>query len=94
MDAHEAFLTILKQEDITQKALADKMGISYTTLSNTMRRSIPINTLLQVCDALDYAIVLEPKKGNKKERRVVIDSILVQREKGRRKEGVTGSLKV
>ena len=76
MRISDAIKTILKNEHKTQKELSEMLGYPrITTLNTSLRRgNMTTKKIIEICDALDYEIVLRPKSGtNKLERTVILD---------------------
>lgn len=79
MNFREAVKQMIKNEHITQVELAEKMGFKTQAgvSSLLLKKGVSISTLLKVCEATEYEIVLRPKKGsNKAERTLIIDEIV------------------
>ena len=71
MKIKQAVKKILKQENLTQIELSERMGYarSSTVLSSNNPKA---NNLIKMMDALGYEIVLRPKNGSNKVARSVI----------------------
>ena len=82
MNIRDGIKLIIKNErKTTQKDFAKSIGMPYSTYSTSLRvGNITINKLMKILDALDYEIVLRPKKGiDKSSRSIVIDEIVEKR---------------
>lgn len=65
LDYKSAVKEMLKIGGLKQKHLAAMLGFaSQAAVGNIMSRpDITLDTLLRICDALDYNIVLQPKRN-------------------------------
>jgi len=74
MKIKQAVKKILKQENLTQIELSERMGYARSTsLSTVLSSNNPkANNLIKMMDALGYEIVLRPKNGSNKVARSVI----------------------
>ncbi|WP_282144723.1 helix-turn-helix domain-containing protein [Thomasclavelia cocleata] len=74
MKIKQAVKKILKQENLTQVELSERMGYARSTsLSTVLSSNNPkANNLIKMMDALGYEIVLRPKTGKDKVARSVI----------------------
>lgn len=82
MNISDALRTLIREEKkTTQKEFAKSINMPFTTLNTSLRvGNITINKLLKILNALDYEIVLRPKKGiDKSNRSIVIDEIVEKR---------------
>lgn len=75
MKLNEAINSIKEMCNATQKQIIDEIGIKQGAFTTMMKRNnMQVKTLIGIADALDYEVVLRPKKGtNKTERSVIID---------------------
>ena len=76
MNLKEAINKVIKMCNKTQKEVAEDIGTSQGALSTMLvRNNMQVSTLIKICEAMDYEVVLRPTKGtNVKERTVVIDT--------------------
>lgn len=82
MNIRDGVKLIIKNErKTTQKDFAEAIGMPYSTYSTSLRLgNITINKLLKILNALDYEIVLRPKKGiDKSSRSIIIDETVERR---------------
>lgn len=56
MDIKENIRFILEKRGMTQKNLADKLGVSKTAVGYYLRGNITINNLQKIADALDTTV--------------------------------------
>ena len=61
----DAVKEMLSESGLKQKHLAAMLGYkSQAAVGNIMSRpDITLNTMLRICDALDYTMVLQPKRS-------------------------------
>lgn len=83
MKFKDAVLSMLKDNNKSQRWLAEKMGISAPGVGQMLARdNATLNSLVKVCEILDYEVTIQPKRksgarpqgqivleGNNKERR-------------------------
>lgn len=82
MNISDALRTLIRDEKkTTQKEFAESINMPFTTLNTSLRvGNITINKLLKILNALDYEIVLRPKKGiDKSSRSIIIDETVERR---------------
>ena len=82
MNISDALRTLIREEKkATQKEFAKSIDMPFTTLNTSLRLgNITINKLLKILNALDYEIVLRPKKGiDKSSRSIIIDETVERR---------------
>lgn len=74
-------ILIRDEKKATQKEFAESIDMPFTTLNTSLRvGNITINKLLKILNALDYEIVLRPKRGvDKNARSIVIDEMVEKR---------------
>lgn len=74
----KAILELLKDSKKSQVWLAEKMGYSRASGVSQMlsRGNITTETLIRICDLLDYEITLQPKRrsGSRPQGQIVIDT--------------------
>lgn len=56
MDIRENIRYVLEKRGMTQKGLADKLGVSKTAVGYYLRGNITINNLQKIADALDTTV--------------------------------------
>lgn len=56
MDIKENVRYVLEKRGMTQKSLADKLGVSKTAVGYYLRGNITINNLQKIADALDTTV--------------------------------------
>lgn len=78
MNFPEVIRKILKDKRITQGMLAEKLGQKQSNISMPLSKgNITLEKLLEWLDALDYELVVQPKKGvgRRKEGEYVIERV-------------------
>lgn len=82
MKINEAVKQAIKNKVLTQKEVAQKMEIPFTTLNTTLRReSMTTDKLLKILNVIGYELVLRPTTGNNKsELTIVVDEITDKKE--------------
>lgn len=76
MTIKEAIKSLLKYKKTTQSALADKMGYASPSGIGQMlqRGNLTVETLIKICDLLDYEVSIQPKRGGRRpEGQFIID---------------------
>lgn len=68
MTIKEAIKSLLKYKKTTQSALADKMGYASPSGIGQMlqRGNLTVETLVKICDLLDYEVTIQPKRGGRR----------------------------
>lgn len=77
MQLKEALKIMIKGSGLKRKEIAKKLGrANQTTISQWFYQdSIGVKTLCEICDALDYEVVIRPKNYLRLvEREMIIDS--------------------
>jgi transcriptional regulator with XRE-family HTH domain len=64
MDLAEQIKRIMLDKGMTQKALAEKLGVKQPRISEALgdRRDTYVATLIAIAEALDCDVVLKPRK--------------------------------
>ncbi len=76
MTIREAIKSLLKYKRTTQKSLADKMGYaSQAGIGQMLQRgNMTVETLVRICENLDYEVTIQPKRGGRRpEGQFIID---------------------
>ena len=77
MRQKEAIERLLKDNNKTKRWLADKLGYALPTgVSNMLARgNVTLNTLIKICDVLEYEITIQPRRrcGPRPAGQIVID---------------------
>ena len=77
MTQKDAIITLLSDNKKSQVWLAEKMGYARPSGVSQMlqRGNITVDTLLRICDLLDYEITIQPKRrvGARPQGQIVID---------------------
>lgn len=68
MTIRETIKALLKYKKTTQTALAEKMGYSSQSgIGQILQRgNMTVETLIRICDALDYEVTIQPKRGGRR----------------------------
>jgi transcriptional regulator with XRE-family HTH domain len=77
MNIKQAIKSLLKYKKTTQTALAEKMGYSGPSGIGQMlqRGNLTVETLIKICDILDYEVTIQPKRGGRRpEGQFIIDN--------------------
>ena len=66
MTIPEIVKTILKQEGVTHKQLADKLGVSRQFVSHVMKQEdMRINTVVRILHAVGYEFIIEKRRNSR-----------------------------
>jgi transcriptional regulator with XRE-family HTH domain len=68
MTIRETIKTLLKYKKTTQTALAEKMGYANQSgIGQILQRgNMTVETLIRICDSLDYEVTIQPKRGGRR----------------------------
>ena len=68
MTIRETIKALLKYKKITQTALAEKMGYaSQSGIGQILQRgNMTVETLIKICDLLDYEVTIQPKRAGRR----------------------------
>ena len=79
MNASEVIVELLKDNKKSQIWLAEKLGYARASSINNMiaNGNVEINTLIRICDAMEYEITIQPKRkaGARPNGQLVIDTV-------------------
>lgn len=76
MKAIEAIKELIKKSGLTKARIARAAGISPQSLEVRLSRDNPniaTSTLVQLCNAMDYDVVLVPKSRSEKAGGIILD---------------------
>ena len=63
MTQRDAIVALLNQEGKSKGWLAEKLGVKQNAISQMLKRgNITVDTLYQICEALEYEITIQPKR--------------------------------
>jgi len=64
----ETIKALLKYKKTTQTALAEKMGYAHPSAIGQIlqRGNVTVETLVKICDLLDYEVTIQPKRGGRR----------------------------
>lgn len=77
MKFKEAVVTMLKDNNKSQRWLAEKMGISAPGVGQMLARdNATLSSLIKVCEILDYEVTIQPKRksGVRPQGQIVLES--------------------
>lgn len=77
MKFKEAIVTMLKDNNKSQRWLAEKMGITAPGVGQMLsRENATLNSLIKVCEILDYEVTIQPKRrtGARPQGQIVLES--------------------